>query len=89
MTLDERLRGLIAGSVATKRLLHDAADEITRLTAENERLREALAFYADETNHVGEFVPAGEHDGVFRLAHHVSLVRADKGKRARAALEQP
>jgi len=79
MTLVERLRGLIAGSVATERLLHDAADEIDRLTAENERLREALNPFA----RVIPYDYAADDEEV------ALSFKASDYRTARAALEQP
>lgn len=49
-----------------------AADELVRLRAENERLREALSFYARESHYSADTWPP---------------VMSDLGTRARAALE--
>ena len=61
--------------------LLEAADEITRLRAEVERLRAALRWYADEHNYLPRASAFG--DGVY--APHVIT---DNGWNARAALQQ-
>lgn len=65
-----------------------AEQQVQKLTAENERLRDALAFYADPKNYKGEFVPGGRSErGTYVLEHHINLVRKDAGNIARSALE--
>lgn len=58
----------------------DAGHEITRLTAENERLREALEWYAEQVAGCRKITPEGN-------ASRAAL-DADGGSRARSALTQ-
>jgi len=74
--LVERLRWSASGKVGAEqaRLERNAADRIEALTAENERLREALGWYAED-NH-WRYIPAAG----------CTCVDADGGDIARAAL---
>lgn len=82
LLIDEAATALSAG-VKVK-----ADNQVQKLTADNERLREALAFYADPKNYKGEFVPGGRSErGTYVLEHHINLVRKDAGNIARSALE--
>ncbi len=51
----------------TRRLLHDAADELTRLTAQRDELREALGAYLYETTHLPTPITVGGREYIRAL----------------------
>jgi len=63
----------------------DSWDEVKKLKAEIDRLREALTFYADEMKYVGQicYYDEGEMDAYYEVPDIVE----DKGLVARQAIE--
>ena len=75
--------------IAVERERDEARAEAARWKAEAERLREALAFYADEQNYhdgiPGEWVTYPGHPGSYTGFSETEF-EEDHGERARAAL---